>query len=90
MGFVGATVACSRRSDSRTREKNSRRKKHNGRLAGGKGKGAPVHELFPPLIDRRLRNCNMNYSLTEFPLAPPRLVPSPVFPGYNLTRSPAI
>ena len=57
-------VACSRRSDSRAREKNSRgkpkKKKDEGRLEGERG--------------------------FRFPRFPPR--PPPVFPVYNLTRSP--
>ena len=56
----GCVVACSRRSDSRAREKNSRRKKKRGMNRGGKG---------------------------ERVLSPPPLFP-PVFPVYNLTRSP--
>ena len=41
----GCVVACSRRSDSRAREKNSRRKKKRGMNRGGKGKRV----LSPPL-----------------------------------------
>ena len=50
--FPDSYFACSRRSDRRAREKNSRRKKNKGRL-----------DYLPPL---------------------------PVFPVYNLTRSPTI
>ena len=56
----GCVVACSRHSNSRAREKNSRRKKKRGMNRGGKGKRV----LSPP---------------PPFP---------PVFPAYNLTRSP--
>ena len=40
----GCVVACSRRSDSRAREKNSRRKKKRGMNRGGKGEKV----LSPP------------------------------------------
>ena len=56
--MVFQLLACSRRSDSRAREKNSRRKKNEGRLEGERGK----------------EGC--------------RSRPHPVFPVYNLTRSP--
>ena len=60
------TQACSRRSDSRAGKKNSRRKKRRERLEGKGGGNACKHsltELFPPLIDRRPRNCDMNYKV---------------------------
>ena len=38
-----AEVACSRRSDSRAREKNSGRKKKRGETRGGKGERTPVN-----------------------------------------------
>ena len=39
----GTEVACSRRSDSRAREKNSGRKKKRGETRGGKGEKTPVN-----------------------------------------------
>ena len=61
--WVCIALACSRRSDSRARERNFRIKKNAGRLEGERGRQC-VLSLSPP---------------------PP---PTPVFPVYNLTRSP--
>ena len=40
-------LACSRRSDSRAREKNSRREKKPGKTRGGKGESSPRPPRFP-------------------------------------------
>ena len=65
--FAWEKLACSRRSDSRAREKikiHEGKKKKRGETRGGTGENACKHsltELFSPLIDRRPRNCDMNY-----------------------------
>ena len=53
-----AWLACSRRSDSRVREKNSRRKKNEGRLEGERGR--EPHPPPPPILPV--------YNLTHSPL----------------------
>ena len=83
--FAWEKLACSRPSDSRAREKNSqRKKKKRGETRGGRGENACKHsltELFPPLIDRRPRNCDMNYKDATLPClrpCPPRSCPQPM------------
>ena len=56
----GCVVACSRRSDSRVRKKNSRRKKKREMNRGGKGKRVLSPPPFPPVFPV--------YNLTRFPL----------------------
>jgi len=53
---AGRKVASSRRSDSRARETNSRRKKKEGRLEGETGRGKAFAPLPPPLFSRCTRN----------------------------------
>ena len=57
-----ARIPCSRRSDSRTREKNSRRKNNERRLEGERGRELALAPL-PPLV-------LPVYNLTRSPITP--------------------
>ena len=57
-----AWIACSRRSDSRAREKNSRRKNNERRLEGETGRELALAPL-PPLVFPM-------YNLTRSPITP--------------------